>query len=517
MSSYLFDDPLIFISKFWPDLRLYQPQVDILYSLRDNDETFVRAGNMLGKDFITGLAVIWFFSTRYPCRIITTSVDGSQLEGVLWGEIRRFLQTASMPLPIQENHQKLRRIMPDGSLEPRSECIGRVAKKGEGFLGRHVESGDGRPYTLIVGDEASGLADAAYEGPDTWAHRKLFIGNPYDCTNFFKAGVKRGNIRAPDGSRFYRKVIQIKAVDSPNVQLGLAQERAGMKPTNELLIPGLLSYAEYKKRRLMWDKRRQTIGLDAEFYEGADVMLFPMDWLDRAARLAEVGSKRGGKRTMGVDTGEGGDDTVWTVVDRYGVLHQLSMKTPDTSMIPGQTLALMKEFGVKSMDVYFDRGGGGYQIVKFMNRKGYRCNHVNFGESASDPSRFKRMRTSFQKSDEAAQRQTYKNRRAELYGLLREMIDPNFNEDGFAIPRKYEELRRQLSPIPLWYDEEGRLELPSKRLKKGKKPNVDRPTLVEILGCSPDEADSLALAVYGQFHDSAKTVAGKVTRRGKAG
>lgn len=41
-------DPFRLIGLLWPDLRLYSKQRDILRSVRDNDETFVVAGNMLG-------------------------------------------------------------------------------------------------------------------------------------------------------------------------------------------------------------------------------------------------------------------------------------------------------------------------------------------------------------------------------------------------------------------------------------------------------------------------------------
>jgi len=72
-------DPLAFQREFWPDVQLYDKQIEILYSLRDNDETFVPAGNMLGKDFIAGYAVLWFFLTRHPCRIVTTSAKDDHL------------------------------------------------------------------------------------------------------------------------------------------------------------------------------------------------------------------------------------------------------------------------------------------------------------------------------------------------------------------------------------------------------------------------------------------------------
>lgn len=41
-------DPLVFAKILWPDVAFYKEQREIIYSVRDNDETFVPAGNMLG-------------------------------------------------------------------------------------------------------------------------------------------------------------------------------------------------------------------------------------------------------------------------------------------------------------------------------------------------------------------------------------------------------------------------------------------------------------------------------------
>jgi hypothetical protein len=165
----------------------------------DNDETYVVAGNMLGKDFIAGLAILAFFLTRTPCRIVATSVDHAQLGGVLWGEIRRFVQTSRFPLeaerggPLIVNHMHLRK-MAGKEVCGLSYCIGRVAAKGEGMLGHHIaDVGDGVPRTLFVADEGSGVDDVSYERATTWAKRILVIGNPYPCQNFFYRGVKAGD------------------------------------------------------------------------------------------------------------------------------------------------------------------------------------------------------------------------------------------------------------------------------------------------------------------------------------
>jgi phage terminase large subunit len=195
-------DPLVFAKILWPDVVFYDKQIDIMYSVVNDDETIVYAGNMLGKDFVAGFITLWFFLTRHPCRIVTTSVDGTQLEGVLWGEIKRFIQTSAYPLSVEEggplviNHLHLKKIV-KGKVCGLSYCVGRVAAKGEGMLGHHIaELGDGIPRTMFLADEASGVDDVSYERADTWARRKLVIGNPYPCNNFFYKAVKGGDIKS---------------------------------------------------------------------------------------------------------------------------------------------------------------------------------------------------------------------------------------------------------------------------------------------------------------------------------
>jgi hypothetical protein len=199
-------DPVRFAAIFWPGFKFYNKQRDIMESLVWNDETFVPAGNMLGKDFVAGFIALWFFLTRHPCRVVTTSADYSQLESVLWGEIRRFLQEAGAPVDYRKggclviNHLHIRKIVNNKQCGL-SYLIGRVAAKGEGMLGHHLPwgplwNGMKTPHTLFLADEASGVEDITYERADTWAHRKLVIGNPYPCTNFFKKGIKGGDVAA---------------------------------------------------------------------------------------------------------------------------------------------------------------------------------------------------------------------------------------------------------------------------------------------------------------------------------
>jgi len=522
-----------------------------------------------GKDFISGLAVLWFFLSRHPCRVVTTSADHSQLEAVLWGEVRRFISTSEVPLnaekggPLIVNHLHLRKVV-NGQVCGLSYCVGRVAAKGEGMLGHHVaETGDGIPRTLFVADEASGVDDVSYERASTWARRKLVIGNPYPCQNFFRWAVKgnpatgrpggdvprgepwtptsgtdatgsstattstpgadipgappsnpgpsspRSSIGGNSGSGYHRKIIRIKGEQSPNVRYALAQISRGVRPTGEVILEGVLPYADYAHRRATWDPVRQCVGLDAEFWEGADALMFPPQWLDRANRvhLSFQGKVRRA-RAIGIDPAEGGDRTVMTAADEYGSLEQVSKRTPDTSVIVNEAVAFMRKHQVPPEAVLFDRGGGGKQHADRLKELGFPVRTVGFGEAVvPDPKRG--LTTLDVRKDQRAEQYEYKNRRAQLYGVLRELLDPGLNPDGYGLPPELTELRRQLAPIPLTYDPEGRLVLLPKDVPPGAdKAQKEKLTLKKLLGCSPDEADSAVLAVYGVVYRQLRPVAG---------
>jgi hypothetical protein len=197
-------------------------------------------------------------------------------------------------------------------------------------------------------------------------------------------------------------------------------------------------------------------------------------------------------RSIGVDPAEGGDDTVWTGAGDKGLTFQIAIKTPDTNDIPNRTIALMREHGVKPEDVVFDAGGGGKQHADRLRALGFNVRTIGFGEAATDPLAVAKTGRSYRpgdvKIDEKEIKYIYKNKRAEMYHEFRQAI-----EFGYGIPEEFEELHRQLKPIPLKYDGEGRIWLPPKHKKD---PNSKEETLTEMIGNSPDEADSAVLAYY---------------------
>jgi hypothetical protein len=592
-------DPMKLKDVLWPDVRFYRRQREIIYSVWDNDETHVVAGNKLGKDYVSAFIALAFFLTRgnMPCRVVTTSVDATQLEGVLWGEIRRFIQSSRYPLshldggPLVINHLHLRKVYTNGplkgELDPISYMIGRVAAKGEGMLGHHASMDDvgadgAIPLTLFLADEASGVDDQNWKVTDSWAARKLSIGNPYPCTNFFfravEGGVdpdsgehdKGGDVPRPKEDPrggFYRRVIQISAEDSPNVEYAKAEVAARRLPSMTNVIPGVLSYGEYLKRHATWDEVRKTIGLWGRFWKGANLLLYPPNWLDRAALLEELLAASGVRRIaegMGVDPAEGGDKSSWSVVDRYGLIFQTSMKTPNTTLIRTTTMALMREYDLQPEQVCFDNAMGKEHADTLDTDFGLPVRTVAFGGQIRDDP--KHGTTSMKRRlGLLEERYQYKNTRALMYHRLRLLMDPSRaatalarkrlkdrtgdttmldqadairallrgteglpgglsgpdNEamtkelaeaerdpiNGFAIPAEYGELRRQMSLIPFTLDADGRIFIIPKD-KPNSQIDYKGPTVKKLLGCSPDELDSLVLAVHAMVDKPKRVEAG---------
>lgn len=481
--------PLLDIMKLcWPNDRMYDRQIEIVRSVEKFRNTTVPAGNMLGKDWITARICLAYFLSRKPCRIVTSSVDEGQLEKVLWGEIKAAIDSSVVRLPLVVNHCDIRMVDKYGQEIPKTYLIGRVAAKEEGLLGHHLPKGSmGEPRTLMVYDEGSGIPKGFKDKTDTWAHRSLTIGNPYECDNHFRDLTRKG----VQGE--YSNVIRIKATDSPNVKFALAEIAAGLPVSHMEIIPGLLSYLEYVERRKYWDKILQCVSLDAEFYEGPELKLFPKEWLDKAELdFLTVRLKPRIAKAMGVDTAEGGDSTVWTVIDEFGVIEQLSIKTSDTNQIYGITIDMIKKHKLNAIDVWFDRGGGGQEHADRLRANKFMVNTVGFGESAT-PAVEPGKTTIKETIEDRETRYTYKNRRAEMYGMAREWMNPD-NGKIFVIPPDYVELRRQLSLMPLKYDGEGRRFLPPKNKRTSDSNEI---TLTDIIGNSPDEADSLVVAVFG--------------------
>ena len=321
------------------------------------------------------------------------------------------------------------------------------------------------------------------------------------------------NNENPPTKRWYRRIIKIKASDSPNVRLGMAEKQAGKKVSHREIVPGVVTYREYMMRRRMWDKVKQCIALDAEFYEGAENLMFPPDWLNLSEhqyREYQLDSKlvRPTLRAIGADPGEGVSSTAFWCVDSLGVLDWIEKKTPDTSEIVNEAIHFMLKWNVDPEFFMWDRGGGGKQYSDEMRKRGYKVRNVGFGE-AVDLDTKRGLHTIDDRQNVKEERGGYFNRRSQMYAELSELMDPSLCESNgrnvFAIPPQHEKLRRELAPVPKLYDTEGKIKLPPKNKRSD---NTKEKCLIAIIGWSPDNADALVLAVHALLNAKKRSKAG---------
>lgn len=496
MNIDLANDPCRFISLCWPDMQLYGKQREIIESVRDNIWTFTPAANEVGKSHICAITAWWFFLTRQPCKTVIISTTDKHLKNVLWRSLMHLKNTSAFQLPVTIHSSKVDKWADTIGKDLLAEdyIIGQVTNEPDSFQGHHLPKQD-VPRVLLIGDESSGIMDAFFEAAIPWAHRILFVGNPLNTTNFFFFQSRKGDAEDPAGyGGLLRKVIHVSAEDTPNVQAGMYWEqlpkdsRTARPP---VIIDGLISYEDYLRRKHEMPEPERIMRLEGQFYTGDQALLFTHAALDASQKrwktLPPVAQRDA--VAMGIDTGQGRDLTVWTIVDDDGVIAFYSDKKSRARTVVNKTVQLVEQYNIDPKNVAIDFGGGGNEIAQFLP---WRVRCVMFGESASQHRRVKGRQ---KKEQQRVTRISYKNRRAEMYGILSSAMNPELREKVFAIPPHHVELRKELSVIPLMWDNEGKLQLPPKDQTSANA--KDQLSMRSLLGGkSPDHADSLALAYF---------------------
>ena len=186
---------------WWPK------QAEVADALLKHRRVFVKASHAVGKSFLAGGLVNWFFDCFDPGICITTAPNAPQVRDILWKEIR-VQRPADLRGALQPKAPRM-------ETSPDHFAVGFTARDDSGFQGRHEE------FVLIVFDECVGVAgpfwDAA-EGMMTGEHCYfLAVCNPTDTSS-------RAYIECLNTEKWH--VIEISALEHPNVAADLAGEPA---------------------------------------------------------------------------------------------------------------------------------------------------------------------------------------------------------------------------------------------------------------------------------------------------
>lgn len=518
-------DPCGFVARFWPHVVLADHQIDILYSVVDNVETWVQSANEVGKSFVSALAAIWWFATRRGI-VITISPSEDQLRDVLWQEITNLLNTATLDgqafdFGFARNYLDIRHTDEAGVKVPKCYLVGKCVSKDQSLAGAHLPTlADGTPTILFIAEEVSAINDKFWHVIRTSRHRLLAIGNPVTTAGEMYQVCSRGDQAHPTApGKLWTKVVRVSAEMSPNVVAAKRCLELGRPLPKRTPVPGLLSYEEYLNRRATYPPWQARPSLDGLFNDESTAKLFPKEALDFGQSLfhrlqAGAPDRRespyrwlrwwGWPFGIGVDCAMGGGDlSAWAIYGRFGCVHVETLDTPNTRAIKRQTLSLMRHWRIQPEWVCFDRAIG-KGIADELREEGREVNDAGFGESALDSGK-------------------YPNMRVELYGDLAEAMAKAFDQAG-RLHGRYEklltvapsewrklkkarpvalppdaDLRQELFVLPRARDGRDRLTLPPKDGTKSKL------GVKQMLGGrSPDRADALVLARYawerGQEH-----------------
>jgi hypothetical protein len=357
----------------------------VLRSVAQHQRTIVKACHASSKTFTAAEAVLWWI-TRFKDGIaITTAPTWTQVERLMWGEIKKAVQGSRQEWP-EVKRTEIR-------LSDNNYAFGLSTNEGVRFQGWHGK-------ILIVIDEALGLrADImeAIEGIRAGGDvRVLALLNPtitggpfYDAFTDHRTGWNTFTI---DGLNSPNTVDCGVTPDERLARIVAAGDAGDTAYLEDNVRPYLITrkyiyekYREWGEVSPMWEAR-----VRGQFPTFGESTLYALAWLERS-KLADVKEFYQGMVQVGIDVaGPGEDETVVTVKQSATVLKQRAFAQKDPR---GEVLMLLSEYGPRVEYINIDSIGIGYYFGHHLKDHGYRVNFINVADPANDPERFANLKS----------------------------------------------------------------------------------------------------------------------------
>lgn len=176
-------NPVCFVGDIWPDVVLEPFQEEGLLALAEEGRVSQRSGHGVGKSAEAALAVLWFMSTHFPCKVPITAPSAHQLQDVLWPEIGSWLRRAPKTFSRQFFLKAEQLVLTGAPTEAFAAFRTGSKANPEALQGFHSEN------LLFVLDEASGIDDIVFEIAEgalsTPGAKVLMTGNPTRNNGYF--------------------------------------------------------------------------------------------------------------------------------------------------------------------------------------------------------------------------------------------------------------------------------------------------------------------------------------------
>lgn len=347
-------DPVAFVTEvigITPD----PPQADILRAIAAGHRRIsVRSGHGVGKSTVASWAMLWYFLTRYPVKVVVTAPTSAQLFDALFAELKRW--TDKLPPMLKEllEVQTERIIHKKAPAESFISARTSRAETPEALQGVHSD------HVMLVADEASGVPEKVFEAAagSMSGHNAvtLLLGNPVRSSGLFFDTHHR--------LKHDWKTFRISCVDSPRVAADYIRDIAAR-------------YGE--------DSNAYRVRVLGEFPRADDDTLIPMELLEMA-KVREVAEVPDATIVWGLDVARFGDDSS-ALVERRGNYAEVirEWRNLDTMQLSG---AVFHEFDQRPPDrrpveVLVDSIGIGAGVADRLRELKLPAVGVNVGEAPS--------------------------------------------------------------------------------------------------------------------------------------
>jgi len=390
----------------------------------------VASGHGIGKSALIAMIMEWAMSTCEDCKIVATAGTGTQLNTKTVPEVQKWFRMAINSHWWEINATSIRVKDPKHQAMWRTDFVTWSTQKTEAMAGLHNQG----KRIVIIFDEASSIDDVIWEvvegalsDEDTeiiW----IAFGNPTRNTGEFYRAITGAN-------RWHKRQIDSRAVEGTNKALLDAQIR---------------EWGE--------DSDRARVRIRGEFPRGGSTQFISGDVVAQA-RKRVVDGYQTMPVILGVDVARFGDDRS-IICKRQGRKAEFIGKFYgiDTQKLGGKVQEAIDE--VKPDAVVIDGDGIGGSVFDFLKARGYDR---------------KTVMVEFHGGATPADQHKYLNRRAEVWGEMREWLE------GAQIPDEAEIETDLTGPDYGYHPTKGCLMLEKKDEMKAR--GVD----------SPDLGDSLAM------------------------
>lgn len=396
-------------------------QEEALNTIALKQRLAVASGHGVGKTALTSWVIHWFMATRPDPQIVVTANTKNQLDSKTWRELAKWNQRAANGAWF--SHSATRFALKEASDTWFASAIPWTENNSEAFAGTHEE------HVLNVFDEASAIPDAIWdvvEGSMTTADAKwLAFGNPTRNTGRFRECW----------GRFRHRWHTMKVDSRTAKQADAAQIQAWIEDY------GIDS--DFVKIRVLGEFPNQSSN---QFISGADV--------DACTKYKAEGFQ-GLPKILAADIARFGDDkSVVAIRQGRKVSPMVDWRGLDL-MTSADRIAEMIDDETPDA-VVIDETGIGSGVVDRLRQMNYKVFGFNGGETAKDAD-------------------TYRNKRVEVWGLMREALRARIE-----LPDDYE-LRQDLIGPEYGFT-------PTQQLLLERKEDMKRRGLA-----SPDKGDALAM------------------------